>query len=1243
MAFGRGFTGAARAGFALSLLATMTLTSTATAQLDSDERRCLTSFSKGVRKVSRTHGKTIDRCLKDFSRGKLVDELPEECIQGDPKARLSRRVDKETRTVIKKCVNGFPEFGTTFPAIAFGNAVVSQMDLVHRALGDNLDTSLISTSQDDATCQAKTHAALLKCADIRVKEYIKCQSVGTKSGAIVDGATMAAECLGTGLDVQPDPRNKIALGCLTKVANTVFRFCGDTDLETAFAPCAESHPLDLAECLSAQAACEMCLGLNELGIVRDCDAFDDGDDTNGSCGPECADGLIHSEETCDDGNGTPGDGCSDHCLVEANWSCTGEPSVCTPNCGNGALDEDEACDDGDTQDGDGCDASCQVEEGWSCAGEPSSCTLDCSNGTLDPGELCDDGNTASGDGCSSSCTPEPGYLCAGEPSGCNFVCGNGSFDAGETCDDGNTNDDDGCTGLCQIESGWLCSGSPSICSPDCGDGQIVGIENCDDGNVSGGDGCSPVCQVDNGYDCAGEPSRCSAICGAGLVRGFETCDDGNTGGGDGCSATFCRQEFDHACAGQPSVCIPLCGDGNLDGIEECDDGNIGNGDGCAGNCTVEYGFACYGTPSQCVPLCGNGTLDAGEECDDGNTNDGDGCGIGCLNEQGWLCPAPGAACNRFDVWIDTPTHGEFHDTGVVNITGHWSLLTGAQSTILINGDPPNVVDPVARTFSHSMLLDHDAVFNPILASLTNNANGDEVRDRIVVIAGASVPDGSVSPASVTLRMNESALTSMEPLVGGLAAGQFDIAAMVPPGTVVADDCFLNVIGCWGGARVTIANPPPSFSSFGLGIDSKPNAVNADIVINNFRVDVNIDGWGLVPDCRLRMTADSMVLGGDYALSPAAANPTLLDVNLVPGSSALTFNGFASRFTSGLCAAPIIGDIIQALMPDVRGLAEDGFNSFVGDPDGSGPEDSPIAQGIEDVMAGISISGSVGEGVGLQLHAPMVSVNEDNDGVTVAADAAFTVQVGNGPGQCQPPLGAPDFSATYSSPVPIPSFGPNTPGGSPYGLGICISTGGFNQLLRGQTECGLMRSSVTEIDLDGPGPVPSVVLSSTILSTLIPEFGQLPPGTPLRIDVSPTLAPVLTGDPGPGGEIVELKLGQMAMDIVEPGVEKVWMTGALDLTLGMDLSFASDGSGLDIAIGEPDASDVTLAVIDNPLGVDVAQVETVLPGLITPLIPELAGALAGFPLPQFFGLSIDGVEVSRAGEFLSLFANLNVGQ
>jgi hypothetical protein len=142
-----------------------------------------------------------------------------------------------------------------------------------------------------------------------------------------------------------------------------------------------------------------------------------------------------------------------------------------------------------------------------------------------------------------------------------------------------------------------------------------------------------------------------------------------------------------------------------------------------------------------------------------------------------------------------------------------------------------------------------------------------------------------------------------------------------------------------------------------------------------------------------------------------------------------------------------------------------------------------------------------------------------------------------------------------------------------------------------------------------------------------------------IRIRPTLAPIVTGAAGPGGELTELKLSHLVMEIVEPGPDTIWLSGAIDAPLGMDLEFLPDGSGLSITVNAPPAAGITVAIIGNPLGVNVVALEALLPGLIQTFIPDLAGALSGFPLPQFFGLSLSGVEVSRNGQFLSLFANL----
>jgi cysteine-rich repeat protein len=1214
----------------------------AAAQLTSADQRCIAAFNQGLRKVAKAQSKVVKKCLADYASGRLAAATPEDCVRSDPKGRVDKALVKASAKTAQICGSTTPPFGVTEMNAAYARAALAQIDLAHETVARNLNTGLIGSAAG-AACQAKVTDTLLNCADRRLREYLKCQKDAVRHGTATDAASLAAACLGVGPDPQPDPVGHILADCDSKIGASILQSCSTVDIGAAFGPCFATDANGATDCLRRESACQLCQLVNAAdGLSRDCDLFDDGNGSNGSCGSECPDGIVQIDEGCDDNNTADGDGCSDHCTIEGGWACSGQPSVCTRKCGDGALDAGEACDDANTTNGDGCSSACDVENGYECSGSPSVCQKKCGNGTVnaDNGEVCDDHNQSNGDGCSSTCQVEDGYNCVGTaPSVCTFVCGNGTFQPGETCDDNNAVAGDGCSHTCKIETGWLCSGVPSVCTPQCGDGLKKGGEACDDGNLLSGDGCSFLCQIEAGFQCSGAPSHCIPVCGDGFIRGFETCDDANTTNGDGCSGTFCLQEAGSTCLGQPSVCTPDCGDGNLDAGEECDDGGHVNNDGCHANCTIEAGYSCLGQPSLCFPTCGNGALDSGEQCDDGNAISRDGCSSGCRVESGWVCAAPGQPCNQYEVVIDSPPNGTFTTASTQLITGHYTLLNAGQVAITVNGVPAQTVNTAARTFSHTVTLSSTAVFNPVRVQLTNTSTGDHVNDRIVIISGQSVADGAYSLQSVAMRINDSGLDSLEPLVAGLAAGMLDIGTLLPAGTtLVNDQCFISVIGCWGSASVKIANPPPSFSSLQLFIDSQPGSVFGDIRINNLRIDVDIDGSGLVPDCGLRLTANQLRLTGNYTLEPAH-NPTNdIDVNLITNPLGVQFSGFNHTFTSGLCDAPVIGDIIQAFLPDLESTATDAIRGFLSDPDGSGPNDSPIADAIETALAGISISGPVGEGLGLMFESPLFQVAEDASGITLGSDSRFTVSIGTGPGQCLPPPGAPDLTRSYSKTEAFPTFGATTPVGHvPYGLGIAISSSGFNQLLKGQVECGILRTSLTQIDLDGAGGSPPLNIDSSLLSLIVPEFALLPPGTPLRIDVAPTIAPIVTGNAGPAGELTELKLAQVLINIVQPGPETVWLSGALDARLGLNLTF--DSSGLAIGLTPPQLSDITLAIIDNPLGANEAQVEAVLPALIQPLIPDLAGALSGFPLPTFFGLSLQGVEVSRQGQFLSLFANL----
>jgi cysteine-rich repeat protein len=184
----------------------------------------------------------------------------------------------------------------------------------------------------------------------------------------------------------------------------------------------------------------------------------DGRCVGGKCQPaNCGDGVVQSDEECDDGNDEDGDDC---------------PSSCNAaRCGDGFVHEGvEACDDANADDSDDCPSTCESAR--------------CGDGFVRAEtEECDDGNQTTTDACLPSCVAPR--------------CGDGVIWAGsETCEDSNESDTDECPSTCQTAR--------------CGDGFVLsGQEECDDSNQTSGDGCSSTCRAEptsltagNGHTCA---------------------------------------------------------------------------------------------------------------------------------------------------------------------------------------------------------------------------------------------------------------------------------------------------------------------------------------------------------------------------------------------------------------------------------------------------------------------------------------------------------------------------------------------------------------------------------------------------------------------------------------------------------------------------------------------------------------------------------------------------------------------
>lgn len=306
----------------------------------------------------------------------------------------------------------------------------------------------------------------------------------------------------------------------------------------------------------------------------------------------CGNGLVESDEECDDGNDDIDDACIG-CIV-------------VPLCGNGVVEPGEGC---DVLDAAVCDRCMPVYE------------PECGNGVVESGEECDSDH--------ESCVECKLYTAA---------CGDAITNGADECDDGNDVEDDGCDNLCRVRKcgdgvvqtgeqcdppGATCTNQCQSASEMCGDGDKDSGEQCDDGNTASGDGCFNCMNecgdgvVDPQLGEACEPGkakrRCrSAVKGQCFVcAGNEACESR-----DICSATC-----------QPS---PVCGNGVLEAVagEECDPPGSARCDSECHAIDAECGNEIIEAAEQCDPPdgvtcsascehlgCGNGTLEGAEECE----------------------------------------------------------------------------------------------------------------------------------------------------------------------------------------------------------------------------------------------------------------------------------------------------------------------------------------------------------------------------------------------------------------------------------------------------------------------------------------------------------------------------------------------------------------------------------------------------------------------------------------------------
>lgn len=593
------------------------------------------------------------------------------------------------------------------------------------------------------------------------------------------------------------------------------------------------------------------------------------------------------------------------------------------------------------------------------------------------------------------------------------------------------------------------------------------------------------------------------------------------------------------------------------------------------------------------------------------------------------------ACDTSELVV-TPPDGQIVGTATVPVTG--KLPTGAApgGTLKVNG----ATVAVAGDGTWSTAIPSTPGYTTQINAVYTDPGGIEYRQRRAVVNGPSVADGSYSPEGVGLRFTNTGLANLGPVINQLAGGAFDIGSVL-----LAQRPLINAPNAFLTFDITGNAYEAGIGTASVVAASGDNGVSTTITVKDLYigVDLNItDNLAIDTDCRLELQIPTTVITNTFDFRPLPGDPSQVDVNLV-GSPTVNTGTVGYQFISGICDADtfLIGDIVNSLAGgQIQSLVAGGFSSQLGDPDGSGPQDSPVAAAIQAALSDISIAGSVGTAVKVNLDAPFTQITESSSAIDFRANADFFPTIGSGASDCPAVANAPDLTSSFDVAGDYPTLGDTTPSGDPYGLGLVVSSSAFNQMLSSMTECGLLNQDITEISLGGP-PLP---ITSTVLALLAPQFGtKLPANTPIKIRVVPTNGPYLTDRAGPAGEPGELVLANLLLQFIQTrtdGGENVVLELAVDAPLGFDLGVNAALDQLAPTITPPPASAVKARVYRNTIGVSEPAIEALFPSLFPSFVSGLSDTFAAFPLPDFLGLKLNVRSVARQGNYWVLYSNLD---
>ena len=186
-----------------------------------------------------------------------------------------------------------------------------------------------------------------------------------------------------------------------------------------------------------------------------------------------------------------------------------------------------------------------------------------------------------------------------------------------------------------------------------------------------------------------------------------------------------------------------------------------------------------------------------------------------------LALAVGASClPSAKLFVDSPVQGSFLNGTSVTVEGRLNLPASFTS-LTVNG----VATTPAATWSVQVPVDPAAVFNRLTVQGTLQS-GAVLRKSVVVVVGDGVTtgfvaDGAASPAAIGMRLSDTGLDQITPIVESLSGDSLDISSIITDQNPIAQ-------GSMSGINYTANVVEVGFGGFGLDVDPTSGGLDTTI-------------------------------------------------------------------------------------------------------------------------------------------------------------------------------------------------------------------------------------------------------------------------------------------------------------------------------------------------------------------------------------------------------------------------------